>query len=62
METVKEVTAVVTEATAEVAANLHPKVQLSTLGDVGGGEGFDDKHGWRRIMAMWGATNAPFSR
>ena len=62
METVKEVTAEVKEATAEVAASLRPKVQLSTLREVVGGEGFDDEHGWRRILALWGATNAPFSR
>jgi hypothetical protein len=62
METVKEVTAEVKEATAEVAASLRPKVQLSALREVVGGEGFDDKRGWRRILALWGATNAPFSR
>jgi hypothetical protein len=25
-------------------------------------EGFDDKRGWRRIMALWGSTNSPFYR
>jgi hypothetical protein len=35
---------------------------LSALREVVGGEGFDDKRGWRRILALWGATNAPFSR
>ena len=62
METVKEVTAEVKEATAEVAASLRPKVQLSSLREVVGGEGFDDKRGWRRIMALWGAVNSPFLR
>jgi hypothetical protein len=32
------------------------------LREVVGGEGFDDKRGWRRILALWDATNAPFSR
>jgi hypothetical protein len=62
METVKEVTAEVKEATAEVAASLRPKVQLSTLREVVDSEGFDDKRGWRRILTLWGATKAPFSR
>jgi len=63
MEKVKEVNAEMKEATtAEVTASLHPKVQLSTLREVVGGEGFDDKRGWRRILALWGATNAPFCR
>ncbi len=25
-------------------------------------EGFDDKRGWRRMLALWGAINAPFCR
>jgi hypothetical protein len=25
-------------------------------------ESFDDKRGWRRIMALWGSTNSPFCR
>jgi hypothetical protein len=62
MEQLKEVTAEVKEATAEVAASVGPKVQLSTLREVVDSEGFDDKRGWRRILALWGATNAPFSR
>jgi hypothetical protein len=62
METGKEVTAEVKEPAADAAAGLHPKVQLSTLREVVDSEGFHDKRGWRRILAMWGATNAPFSR
>jgi hypothetical protein len=62
MEMVKEVTAEVKEATAEVAASLRPKVQVSTLREVVDSEGFDDKRGWRRILTLWGATNAPFFR
>jgi hypothetical protein len=52
----------VKEAPVEVAASLRPKAQLSTLRAVVDSEGFDDKHGLRRIAALWGATNAPFSR
>jgi hypothetical protein len=62
METVKEVSAEVKEATAEVAGSLRPKVQLSTLREVVNSEGVDDKRGWRRILALWGANNAPFFR
>jgi SH3-like domain-containing protein len=62
METVKEVTAEVKEATAKVTASLRPKAQLSTLREVVNSEGFDDKRGWRRILALWGANNIPFYR
>jgi hypothetical protein len=62
METAKEVTAEVKEATVEVAASLRPKAQLSTLREVVNSEGFNDKRGWRRILALWGANNAPFTR
>ncbi len=62
METTKEVTAEVKEAAAEVAASLRPKVQLSTLREVVGVEGFDDKRGWRRMAALLGAINPPFRR
>ncbi len=62
MEKVKEAATEVKEATAEVAASLRPKAQLSTLRAVVDSQGFDDKHGWRRALALWGATNAPFSR
>jgi SH3-like domain-containing protein len=51
-----------TASSAEVAASFRPKAQLSTLRQVVDSEGFDDKRGWRRILALWGATNAPFSR
>ncbi len=62
METMKEVAAEVMEATAEVAASLHPKAKLSTLREVVNSKGFDDKRGWPRILALWGANSAPFSR
>ena len=62
METVKEVAAEVKEATAEVAASLRPKAQLSSLREVVNSESFDDKRGWRRILALWGVNNALFTR
>jgi hypothetical protein len=62
METVKEVTAEVKEATVQVAASVRPKAQLSTWREVVNSEGFDDKRGWRRILALWGANNIPFYR
>ena len=49
-------------ATAEAAAILRPKAQLSTLREVVNSEGFDDKRGWRRILTLWGANNIPFYR
>ena len=58
----KRLTAEVTGASAEVAVSLRPKAQLSTLREVVNSEGFDDKRGWPRILALWGANNAPFSR
>ena len=62
MEKAKEVTTEVKEAVVEVAAGLHPKAQLSSLRDVVGGAGFDEKRGWRRVLALWSATNSPFFR
>jgi hypothetical protein len=62
LETVKDGTAEVKEATAEVPARLRPKAQLSTLREVVNSEGFEDKRGLRRILALWGATNAPSCR
>ena len=62
MEKVKEATTEVKEATAEVAAKLHPKGAWVSLRETLCSEGFDDKHGWRRMSALLGAVNAPFCR
>ncbi len=68
-EEVKEITAEVAEevkeATAEVVDKLVAKQgpqQLVSLRETVSSEGFDDKRGWRRILTLWGATNAPFFR
>jgi hypothetical protein len=67
-EEVKEITTEVTEevkeATAEVVEKLgaHKGAQLVSLRETVSSEGFDDKRGWRRIMALWGSTNSPFCR
>jgi hypothetical protein len=58
----KCLTAEVKGASAEVAVSFRPKAQLSTLRKVVNSEGFGGKRGWRRILAWWAATNAPFSR
>jgi SH3-like domain-containing protein len=52
----------VKEATAEVAAKLHPKGAWVSLRETLCSEGFDDKRGWRRMSALLGAVNAPFCR
>jgi SH3-like domain-containing protein len=59
-----EVKEEVKEATAEVVDKLLPrnKPQLVSLRETISSEGFDDKRGWRRILALWGSTNSPFSR
>jgi SH3-like domain-containing protein len=62
MEKVKETTAEVKEATAEVVAELRPKVPLVSLRETLCREGFDDKRGWRRMLTLWDAINAPFCR
>ncbi len=63
MEKAKEVTAEVKEATTQVVVNkLSPKVEWVSLREILCREGFDDKRGWRRIAALWGALNAPFCR
>ncbi|HVF00566.1 MAG TPA: hypothetical protein VNA27_04400 [Rubrobacteraceae bacterium] len=66
MEKVKEITTEVKEevkeATAEVAAKVIPKVQSVSLRETICGEGFDQKRGWRRIVALLGSTNSPFCR
>jgi hypothetical protein len=59
-----EVTEEVKEITAEVVEKLTPNkgAQLVSLRETVSSEGFDDKRGWRRIMALWGSTNSPFYR
>ena len=64
-EIATEVTEEVKEATAEVVDKLRANnggPQLVSLRETVSGEGFDDKRGWRRIMALWGSTNSPFCR
>ena len=62
--TTPEVTEEVKEITAEVVEKILPNkgAQLVSLRETVSGEGFDDKRGWRRIMALWGSTNSPFYR
>jgi hypothetical protein len=62
--TPEEVTQEVKEATAEVVEKLTPNkgAQLVSLRETVSSEGFEDKRGWRRIMALWGSTNSPFYR
>ncbi len=59
-----EVTEEVKEATAEVVEKLsaNNEAQLVSLRETVSSEGFDEKRGWRRIMALWGSTNSPFYR
>ena len=67
-EEVKEITMEVKEevkeATAEVVDKLLPgnKPQLVGLRETVCSEGFDQKRGWRRIVALLGSTNSPFCR
>jgi hypothetical protein len=64
-EEVKEITMELKEATAEVVDKLVPKQghqQLVSLRETVSNESFDDKRGWRRILALWGSTNSPFCR
>ena len=63
-EITAEVTEEVKEATAEVVEKLSANngAQLVSLRETVSGEGFDEKRGWRRIMALWGSTNSPFYR
>ena len=62
--TPEEVTEEVKEATAEVVEKLSANkgAQLVSLRETVSSEGFDEKCGWRRIMALWGSTNSPFYR
>jgi len=51
------------EATTEVATKLRPKkAPWVSLRETLCSEGFDGKHGLRRIAALLGAVNAPFCR
>ena len=52
----------VKEAGAEVAAKLRPKAQTVGLRETICGKRFDDKRGWRRILALLESTNSPFCR
>jgi SH3-like domain-containing protein len=63
-ETTAEVVEEVKETTAEVVERILPQTgaQLVSLRETVSSEGFDDKRGWRRIMALWGSTNSPFYR
>ena len=63
-EMATEVKEEVKEATAEVVEKILPQKgpQLVSLRETVSSEGFDDKRGWRRIMAWWGSTNSPFYR
>jgi hypothetical protein len=68
-EEVKEITMEVKEevkeATTEVVEKLRANKgtpQLVSLRETVSSESFDDKRGWRRIMALWGSTNSPFFR
>ena len=62
--TAEVVTEEVKEATAEVVEKLSANngAQLVSLRETVSSEGFEDKRGWRRIMALWGSTNSPFYR
>ena len=62
--TAEVVTEEVKEATAEVVEKLsaNNEAQLVSLRETVSSEGFDEKRGWRRIMALWGSTNSPFYR
>jgi hypothetical protein len=63
-EIVAEAKEEVKEITAEVVDKLRPNKgpQLVSLRDTVSSEGFDDKRGWRRMLALWGSTNSPFFR
>ena len=63
-EMATEVKEEVKEATAEVVEKIVPNKgsQLVSLRETVSSEGFGEKRGWRRIMALWGSTNSPFYR
>jgi hypothetical protein len=53
----------VKETAAEVAGKLRPKkAPWVSLRETISSEDFDDKRGWGRMRALWGAINAPFCR
>ena len=53
----------VKESATEVAGKLRPKkAPWVSLRETLSSEGFDDKRGWGRMRALWGAINAPFCR
>jgi len=52
----------VKEATTEVVDMLRPKGAWVSLRETLCSERFDNKRSWRRILALWGAVNAPFCR
>ena len=56
-EEVKELT---TEVVDKLGANKG--AQLVSLRETVSSEGFEEKRGWRRIVALWGSTNSPFYR
>jgi hypothetical protein len=67
MERAKQITTEVKEgvkeATPEVVEKLIPKKSpLVSLRETLCSEGFDEKRGWRRIVALLGSTNSPFCR
>ena len=69
VEEVKEATAEVVEEVKETTAEVVDKLvskqgpqQLVSLRETLSSEGFDEKRGWRRIVALWGSTNSPFCR
>jgi hypothetical protein len=63
-EMATEVKEEVKEATAEMVETLRPTngAQLVSLRETVSSEGFDNKRGLRRILALWGSTNSPFYR
>jgi hypothetical protein len=63
-EMATEVKEEVKEATAEMVDALRPTkgAQLVSLRETVSSEGFDNKRGLRRILALWGSTNSPFYR
>ena len=64
-EMATEVTEEIKEATAEMVGTLRPTTkgaQLVSLRETVSSEGFDNKRGLRRILALWGSTNSPFYR
>jgi hypothetical protein len=53
----------VKEGATEANGKLRPKkAPWVSLRETLCSEGFEDKHGWGRTRALWGAINAPFCR